>query len=143
MWVLPLISHVTGSECLTALSLSFLSCKVAGGGNLTVSVESPLDCKEIQPVHPKGNQPWTFIERTDAEVEAPVLWPPMQGADSLEKTLTLRKIEGRRRRGRQRMKWLDSITDSILNQFWEMVEVREAWRAAVRGVAKSQTQLSS
>ena len=63
----------------------------------------------------------------------------MQKTDSLEKTLTLGKIEGRRRRGRQRMRWLDSITDSILNQFWEMVEVREAWRAAVDGVAKSQT----
>ena len=72
---------------------------------LEKTLESPLDCKEIQPVHPKGNQPWIFIGRTDAEAETPILWPP----DA--KTLMLGNIEGGRRRGRQRMRWLDGITD--------------------------------
>ena len=76
---------------------------------LEKTLESPLDWKEIQPVHPKGDQSWVFIGRTDAEAEAPVLWPLR--ADSLEKTLMLGKIEGRRRRGRQRMRWLDGIID--------------------------------
>ena len=78
---------------------------------LEKTLESPLDCKEIQPVHPKGNQSWVFIGRTDAEAETPILWPP--DANNLEKTLMLGKIEGRRRRGRQRMRWLDGITDSM------------------------------
>ena len=80
---------------------------------LEKTLESPLDCKEIQPVHPKGDQPWVFIIRTNAETEAPVLWPPDEKNQLLEKTLMLGKIEGRRRRGRQRMKWLDGITDSM------------------------------
>ena len=80
---------------------------------LEETLESPLDCKEIQPVHPKGNQSWIFIGRTDAEAETPILWPPMQRTDSLEKTLMLGKIEGRRRRGRQRMRWLVGITNSM------------------------------
>ena len=80
---------------------------------LEKTLESPLDCKEIQPVHPKGNQSWIFIGRTDAKAETPILWPPDERTDSLEKTLILGKIEGRRRRGRQRMKWLDGITDSM------------------------------
>ena len=79
---------------------------------LEKTLESPLDCKEIQPVHPKGDQSWVFIGRTDAEAEAPILHL-MRRADSLEKTLMLGKIEGRRRRGQQRMRWLDGITDSI------------------------------
>ena len=70
--------------------------------------ESPLDCKEIQPVHPKGDQSWVFTGRTDAEAETPILWPPH--VDSLEKTLMLGKIEGGRRRGQQRLRWLDGIT---------------------------------
>ena len=75
--------------------------------------ESPLDWKEIQPVHPKADQSRVFIGRTDVEAETPILWPLMRRADSFEKTLMLRKIEGRRRKGRQKMRWLDGITDSM------------------------------
>ena len=103
---------------------------------LEKTLESPLDCKEIQPVHPERDQFWVFIGRTDVEAETPIFWPPGT------KTLVLGKIEGRRRRGRQRKRWLDGISESMdmsLSKLQEMVKYRKAWRATVHGVTKSWT----
>ena len=110
---------------------------------LEKTLESPLDSKEIKSVNPKRNQPWICIGRTDTE--ALILCHLMQRADSLEKTLMLGKIEGRRRRGWQRMRWLDDITDLMdmsLRKLQEWVMGREAWHDAVHGITKSRTRLS-
>ena len=112
---------------------------------LEKTFESPLDCKEIQSVHPKGDQSWVFIGRTDAEAELQYYGCLMQRVDSLEKTLMVEGIGGRRRRGQQRTRWLDGIIDWMdmsLSELQELVMDREAWRAVIHGVTKCRTRLS-
>ena len=112
---------------------------------LEKTLASPLDCKEIKPINPKRNQSWIFVGRTDAEAETPILWPPDTKNWLIEKILMLGKIEGRWRRGWQRMRWLDVITDSMdlsLSKVQELVMGRETWHTVAHGVTKSWTQLS-
>ena len=134
--VFPVVTYGCESWTIKKLSTAEFFWTVV----LEKTLESPLDCREIKPVHPKGNQSWIFIRRTDAETEVPIQWPP-DAKNSLEKTLMVGKIEGGRRRGWRRMRWLDGISDSMDMGLSKLRIGRADWRAAVHEIGKSQIQL--
>ena len=143
-WCHPAISSsvVPFSSCPQSLCSFFptIDCQIAQWSSYCFKYS--VEREEIKPVNTKGNQSWIFTGRTDAKAETPILGHLMQRTDSLEKTRMLEKIEGRRRRGWQRTRWLHGITDSVDRNFsklWEMAKDNEAWRAAAYGVTESAT----
>ena len=138
--------YITTGKIIGLTIWTFASLYVPHFVVLEKTLESPLDCKEIQPVHPKGNKSWIFIGRTDAEAETPILLPPDAKNWLIGKEPDAEKDWGRRKKGQQRIRWLEGITDSVdmsLSKLWETVKDREAWHVAVHGAAKRQTQLSN